>query len=157
MVLYNLESGIRNQEDLEFLKRRGIIEWLYTILNNPYLNNRLTSMIKSIFYKIQRIETGASVLITKYAALSELDLSSAILKQLAGQMDEILRKNNKNSKNIRKKLLIDEQILNNKKLVSGYSVIISNNKILRDWTENEFENIKKRICDVDTKLSSQVQ
>lgn len=156
-VLYNLESGIRTQEDFEFLKRRGIIEWLYTILNNPYLNNRLTSMIKSIFYKIQRIETGASVLITRYAALSELDLSSAILKQLAGQMDEILRKNNKNSKNIRKKLLIDEQILNNKELVSGYSVIISNNKRLRDWTENEFENIKKRICDVDTKLSSQVQ
>lgn len=151
-VLHNLEFGIRTQADFEFLKRKGIIEWLYTMLNNPYLNNRLISMIKSIFYKIQRIDTGASVLITRYAALSDLDMSTVFLEQLDNQMNEKLRKNNKNSKNIRKKLLVDEQLLNNKELMMGYSIIISNNKRLRDWTENEVENIKKRICDSSVKL-----
>lgn len=152
-VLHNLEFGIRTQADFEYLKKRGIIEWLFTILNNPYLNNRLISMIKSIFYKIQRIDTGASVLITRYAALSDLDMSSAILEQLTSQMNEKLRRNNKNSRNIRQKLLVDEQLLNNKELMMGYSIIIPNNKRLRDWTENESENIKKRICDTSTKSS----
>ena len=151
-VLHNLEFGIRTQADFEYLKKRGIIEWLFTILNT-YLNNRLISMIKSIFYKIQRIDTGASVLITRYAALSDLDMSSAILEQLTSQMNEKLRRNNKNSRNIRQKLLVDEQLLNNKELMMGYSIIIPNNKRLRDWTENESENIKKRICDTSTKSS----
>lgn len=145
-VLSNLETGIRTQADFDFLKRRGVIEWLYTLLNNPYLNSRLISMIKSILYRIQRIETGASVLVTRYGALSDLDMSTTILNQTLEQMEEQLRKNSKNSKTIRKKLTIDEQLLNNKELAKSFVEIIPSHKRLREWTEDEASNMDKRIC-----------
>lgn len=145
-VLSNLETGIRTQADFDFLKRRGVIEWLYTLLNNPYLNTRLISMIKSILYRIQRIETGASVLVTRYGALSDLDMSTTILNQTLEQMEEQLRKNSKNSKTIRKKLAIDEQLLNNKELAKSFAEIIPSHKRLREWTEDESDNMNKRIC-----------
>lgn len=145
-VLSNLEIGIRTQSDFEFLKRRGVIEWLYTLLNNPYLNSRLISMIKSILFRIQRIETGASILVTRYAALSDLDMSTTILNETLMEMEEQLKKNSKNTKTIRKKLVIDEQLLNNKELAKSYIEIIPSHKRLREWTEDESDNLEKRIC-----------
>ncbi|CCK73429.1 Urb1p NDAI_0G04440 [Naumovozyma dairenensis CBS 421] len=145
-VLENLEEGVRTQDDIDLLKIRDVFEWLYNLMNLPYLNPRMKSMISRIFFNIQRIENGASSLLTRYASVATLELQSIITQQKEREVEDSLLKNQMNSKHLRKKLLLEEQLLNHKEVLQGYVEVMKSQKRLREWTEDDGEGILKRMC-----------
>ncbi|CCH57875.1 hypothetical protein TBLA_0A00740 [Henningerozyma blattae CBS 6284] len=144
-VLEGLEQGVQTRLDVDLLRGKGIIEWLANLLNLPNLSVRMRSMINHIFYNIQRIEDGASTLITRFASVSALEINYISTNSLLEQAKLIYERNMNNTKNLKKVLTMEEQVINVKELASGFTVIGKSQKRLRDWTSGDFENLTKRI------------
>lgn len=139
-VLRTLEDGIRCKSDVDFLKRRSVMEWLSNVSNIPYLNANMNSTIAAIIYKIQRIDDGGSTLITRFGGLSDLELKNIgiekNLNNIGGSSDKTLKR----------QLILKEQKLNSEQLMESYVEIIRSKKRLIDWTMDDTDNLVKRVC-----------
>ncbi|KAG0672647.1 nucleolar pre-ribosomal-associated protein 1 [Maudiozyma exigua] len=139
-VLRTLEDGIRCKGDVDFLKRRSVMEWLSNVSNVPYLNANMNSTIAAIIYKIQRIEDGGSTLITRFGGLSDLELKHiGIEKDLKDVVSS-------SDKSLKRQLILKEQKLNTEQIMGSYVEIIRSKKRLVDWTMDDTENLIKRVC-----------
>lgn len=145
-VLESLEFGIKSEMDLDLLKRRDVFEWLFNLINLPYLNSRMKSVINRIFYNVQRIENGGSALLTRYGAVSTSEVQNLWIKENGREVEAALERNSKNSKHLKRKLLLEEQNINTNELLEGYVAIISSQKRLREWVEDDGDHIMKRTC-----------
>ncbi|CCF55458.1 hypothetical protein KAFR_0A00200 [Kazachstania africana CBS 2517] len=137
-------AGIRTKADVDLLKSKGIIEWLFNLLNLPYLNSRMRSAIKSIYFILQRIEGGGSSLITRYGAIADLELRGIATMNSLGEASLNLERN-VNGMNTKRKLLLEQEMLNNEELLNSYVDIINSQKRLRKWCEDDTVGITKRI------------
>lgn len=147
-VLKTLEDGIRSEEDVDFLNRRSVMEWLSNISNIPYLNASMHSMINSITYKIQRINNCGSTLITRFGSISDLELKKMSIDNSLNEMTEKNKSGNyqNNNKIFKRELILKEQKLNTEELLQGHILIIQSQKRLVDWTSDDSNNILKRVC-----------
>ncbi|SMN22604.1 similar to Saccharomyces cerevisiae YKL014C URB1 Nucleolar protein required for the normal accumulation of 25S and 5.8S rRNAs, associated with the 27SA2 pre-ribosomal particle [Maudiozyma saulgeensis] len=147
-VLKTLEDGIRSKEDVDFLKKRSVMEWLSNITNVPYLNANMNSMIASIIYKIQRIDDGGSTLITRFGGVSDMELKNISIGQHLEEISESKRdhKITNSDKTLKKQLILEEQQLNTQEILSSYVEIINSKKRLLEWTVDDTQNLIKRVC-----------
>lgn len=143
-VLRTLEMSVSCKEDVELLKKQNVIEWLFTLTNVPYLSGRLMSSINYIIYKIQRIEDGGSNLITRFGGISQLQLQQMSTANQLMEVETLLKKNDKNTHRLKRKLTLEEQRLNQEQISKSYETLVQSNKRLSDWTE-DFTN-SKRLC-----------
>ena len=145
-VLECLEQGIKTEKDVNLLNAKGVFEWLLNTLSSPYLNSRLKSLINSIFYKVQRIDNGGSTLLTRFAILSSLELNDINHKKILNEIEGDMRRDSKNKNEMRSALTLKEQKLNTEELIQGFSEIISSQKRLAQWVDDDCDNIVKRVC-----------
>ena len=145
-VLKMLKYGIKSKADVNLLRIKNVPEWLFNLTNLAYLSSSVLSTIQQILFKLQRIDTGGSTLITRFGGVSDLELHNLALKSSLENVAVALRKNEKNTKHLRKKLLLDEHKLNIEELFCGYSELIKSQKRLREWTEYDTDNLVKRVC-----------
>lgn len=83
-LIETVSEGISNKQDLELIKNKGFIEWVMNLLNSPYLNQGLKTLIYRFLSKIQSIDQGSDLLITRFGALSQLELEKGVnVKELA--------------------------------------------------------------------------
>lgn len=142
-ILRTLETSTTCKEDVELLKRQNVIEWLYALTNVPYLNGRLLSNINYNIYKIQRIEDGGSNLVTRFGGISQLQLQEMSVMKHSKELETLMKKNDKNTYRLKKKLLLEELRLNQDQIGRSYEVLVQSNKRLSDWTE-DFANVKRQ-------------
>lgn len=145
-VLESIFEGLQTKKDIELLKTKNFFEWLMNLLNSPYLSFKLRNMICSIIYRVQRIETGGSTLITRYAAISfmESHQQESLHKLVELQADSTT--NLKNKIRLKQILTLRQSELNGEELALGYSTIISSQKRLREWMDSDEDNFTKRVC-----------
>lgn len=144
-VLEGLEQGIRTSDDIDLLKRKGVIEWFLNLKNLQNLTSRVSFLLDKILYNIQRIANGAPTLITRYAGLSSLEINSLTTSQALSRDKELVMKNKNNSTYLKSYLILEEQVLNSQELMQGYSIVASSQKRLRDWTAGDYSNVAKRL------------
>ncbi|KAH3900113.1 Urb1p SCDLUD_003080 [Saccharomycodes ludwigii] len=143
--LDTLYNGIKTTEDIDFIKRNNLFEWLLNLQNNPYLNNRMNFIINSIICRIQQTDDN-SIMVTRNAAISQLESSQYItLLEKRGKWQE-LHNGRKSVKNYTNYLNLKQDAITNKELAYGYSVLLSSTKRLREWSNDDAENLIKRIC-----------
>ncbi|AQZ11115.1 URB1 (YKL014C) [Zygosaccharomyces parabailii] len=145
-VLECLELGIKTEQDVSFLRNKNVFEWLFNLRNLSYLNGRLCAIIDSIFYKIQRLDSGASVLLTRFAAVSSLEIQKLSLGRKINNATNVLTENKNDKKTLRNKLLLQTQQLNVDELLQSQVETFQSQKRLRDWVEEDQANVIKRIC-----------
>lgn len=144
-VLDTLNLGIKTNDDVDLLKRKGVLEWLSNLMNIPYLNARLSSFIHSIFYLVQRIENGGSTLITRTASISNLELHHVSLKNKLQSLLNELSENEQDNKHMKRALISKASRLNVEELLEGHAILVNSQKRLKDWVDSDFCNIQKRL------------
>lgn len=145
-ILDSVHQGLKTESDVNLLKARNVLEWLMNLLNSPYLSFKLRTTIKGIIYKLQRIGSAGSTLITRYAAISQIESEQQSVFRELKVADSVLKKNKMNKKHLKDSLVLQQEELNNQELGLGYSIILRSQKRLRDWVNEDIENITKRIC-----------
>lgn len=144
-VLNTLQQGLKTEQDVEFVKRIGLLEWLSNLLNLPYINGRMRSAICAVFYTCQRLGNSGAALITRTASIATFELQKISLERKVETAELEVSKNSKNSRHLQKLLTLQQQSLNSIEVSSGNAILADSNKRLRDWTENDACNIEKRI------------
>ncbi|CAB4256656.1 Urb1p [Maudiozyma barnettii] len=147
-VLKTLEDGIRSKADVDFLKKRSVMEWVSNITNVPYLNANMNSMIASIIYKIQRMDDGGATLITRFGGVSDMELKQISITRSLDEIAESKREHKitNSDKTLKRQLILEEQKLNSQEILGSYVEIINSKKRLLDWTVDETQNLLKRVC-----------
>lgn len=144
-ILEGLDEGVVDKKDLGILNTKGVLEWLMGLQNFVRLSVRIQKLISSIIYKFQRIEDGGSLLVTRYAAISALELQKLGIERKKIEAEERLNTNDKNSRHHINLLITEEQNLSNGALLEGFVTISNAQKRLREWTDCDGNNITKRI------------
>ncbi|KAG7662349.1 uncharacterized protein J8A68_004120 [[Candida] subhashii] len=127
-LVQNITDGIENLQDLTILKR-GIVETLMNLLNSKYLNIKIQTNLLKFIYKIQSIDQGSDMLITRFGMLTALETFLLKLKETNDDDD-----------------LIDKQLrLNVDELLVRFKVSVGSSKRVREWTSDDLDNTIKRI------------
>ena len=79
-LLEALTSGICS-EDLRLIGNQGVLEWALDILNSPYTPPKTFSEILKFIYKIQSLDMGNDLLITKFGALGYIEQKQSDTKR----------------------------------------------------------------------------
>lgn len=143
-ILNCLQHGLKSEQDVELMKRMGVLEWLSNLTSLPYINGKMRSSINGIFYACQKIGNGGSSLITRVASVSFSEIQELSLDYKTMKAKQEIARNQKNMRHTQKLLFFEQQKLNVQEVLSRNLVLIGSNKRLRDWTENDSENIRKR-------------
>ncbi|QLQ80635.1 hypothetical protein HG537_0D06360 [Torulaspora globosa] len=143
-VLNVLQQGLKTEQDVELIKRIGVLEWLSNLLSMPYINGRMRSAISAIFYACQRLGNSGSSLITRAASIATFELQKVSLERKIKAAELEVTKNPKNSRHLQKLLSLQQQSLNCLEVLTGDSILAGSNKRLCEWTENDAYNIEKR-------------
>ncbi|CCE65958.1 hypothetical protein TPHA_0N01770 [Tetrapisispora phaffii CBS 4417] len=144
-MLAILETSINTENDVNLLKGKGVFEWLMNTMSSSYLNSKLKSMILSIFFKVERINNGGSTLMTRYAALSTLEIARQNVSLNLASENKMLEKNSKNKIIMKKSLVLKENELNIEEVLQSFAILIDSQKRLATWVSNDHENLVKRI------------
>ncbi|GMM36423.1 Urb1 protein [Saccharomycopsis crataegensis] len=134
-LLNSIIGGIRTARDVGFLRAKGIIDWVFTLKNSPYLNYRIKKLLTEVISKIQDMDGCADSLITKHGLLSSLEIDKRFTEQ------NIAVGINKKQYLIGSQTLVDIRELNVKN-----ALIIKNNKRLGDWSKDNVDRLIKRVC-----------
>lgn len=71
----HLNSGVKSPQDLPVLQLRGVVEWALNLANVQYVSDHLRAKLLCLLYKIEALGyAGSDMLVTKFAALSSLDV-----------------------------------------------------------------------------------
>lgn len=144
-VLNCLEHGLKTEQDVEQMKRMGVLEWLSNLRSLPYINGKMRSSITAIFYACQRTGNSGLSLITRVASISSSELQALSFDHKTSKAEQEMNRNEKNMRHLQRLLTLQQQKLNTEEVLAGDLVLINSNKRLRDWTEDDCENIRKRM------------
>ncbi|QLL34174.1 hypothetical protein HG536_0G00310 [Torulaspora globosa] len=144
-VLNILQLGLKTEQDVELMKRIGVLEWLSNLLSMPYINGRMRSAVSAIFYACQRLGNSGSSLVTRAASIATFELQKVSLERKVNSAELEVMKNPKNSRHLQKFLSLQQQNLNCLEILSSHAILAGSNKRLREWTENDAYNIEKRV------------
>ncbi|SCV02350.1 LANO_0F17084g1_1 [Lachancea nothofagi CBS 11611] len=141
-----ITQGLKTLDDIELLKSKNLMEWILNLLNSPYISFKLQTLLASIIYKIQRIETGGPTLLTRFASASFLETLQQNTTQKLAQSTDVLSSNNKNKLRLKQALTLQQTQVNNSEIVTGFVAIANSRKRLTEWMEGDAENLLKRVC-----------
>lgn len=144
--LEGILGGLKTKEDINLLKSRSLLEWMMNLLNSPYLNFRLQALLNTIIYQIERIETGGSTLITRYAGTSFLESLHEFSEVKLAKTESELLANTKNRFRLRQTLMLQQSQVNLSELQLGLMTVAKSQKRLTEWMEGDIENTAKRVC-----------
>ncbi|RLV92668.1 Nucleolar pre-ribosomal-associated protein 1 [Spathaspora sp. JA1] len=94
-LIHRITEGVETVDDLAVFQK-GIVETFVNIFNSEYGNTKLKSSILKLVYKLQGIDYGSDMLITRFGLLAALEAisvgltNSLIDKQLKLNIDELL-------------------------------------------------------------------
>lgn len=134
-----INQGILTQLDLSLICNYDngiIIEFFINLINLKYLNFKLKSSILKFIYKLQSIDQGSDLLITRFGLLSDLEL--IIMPQQAQSQSQ-----SKVDEDI-----IDKQLkINLDELILRFGISVGSSKRVREWIggDDELGKTLKRI------------
>ncbi|KAI5951391.1 hypothetical protein KGF54_004465 [Candida jiufengensis] len=123
-------QGLKTKDDLVVLNK-FFIESVLNLLNSKIINMKLRTTILSLIYKIQSIDQGSDLLITRFGILSDLQL-------LSNELNEEKTDDNENIFN-------DQLKLNFNEITTRFGV--ADSKRIETWSNFDFRNNLKRIHD----------
>jgi hypothetical protein len=126
-IIQNLSKSITSNEDLKILRRNEVIEQLLSLSNSPYLSSSMEGNILQVFERIIRLENGADLMTRSFGMLSFIEGKKNIIDVV--KQGEIWNKYNK----LALKTIISSDCQNK-------------DKRGREWSNDDFKNIIKRIC-----------
>lgn len=144
-ILETLQHGINSERDVWLLKTTNLIEYIFNLQNSPYLNPKLQMLLSGFVFKLQRVESGGSTLISRFGGISQLEVRSSDIHHRTLELEGSLSVNAKNKKHLKEHMYLRQQNLNCQELGFGYSVIVNAQKRLLEWTEHDHHNIQKRL------------
>lgn len=120
-----LIDGTHTRSDLELIKNKGIIEWMLNLVNSPFANMEIKSLVMKSLELIQSIDQGSDLLITRFGVLTNLE-----------QQFEKLGNS-----------LLEAQIkLNIQQLMVRFGLSVGSSKRINNWTDDDLPKVIKRIC-----------
>lgn len=135
-LLSSLWYGVNDTKDLNILKFSGAIEWCLNLLNSPFISFRIRFLIFKILYKVQQINEGSDLLITRFGILTSLEQQA----QTVEKVGTIL------SLKIFTADLIEEHVsVNIDELSLRLGISVGSNKRIREWTGDDMKGFVKRI------------
>ncbi|KAL6940872.1 hypothetical protein ACO0QE_004790 [Hanseniaspora vineae] len=141
-----LECGISSVEDIDFMRKNKIFEWVMNLQTSAYVNDRVYAKVDQVISKIQSVYTKAGVLVSGFAGLSQLEMLNYINAYNFQSVSQ-RHKNNTNNLRVYKELLnLKQKRVNEKETALRYGALTSSSKRLREWCNEQDEACIKRIC-----------
>ncbi|CUM63978.1 uncharacterized protein PRCAT00001566001 [Priceomyces carsonii] len=129
-LLERFIMGIQNMDDLNVLKRHGVIEWVLNLLNSPYVSLRIRTLLLKLLYTIEGLESGSDLLITRYALFASIDQNAVRFAPIPPLKYHELE--------------VEQLKLNFQQLQLRLFSAVGSSKRIRNWTSNDiYERIKK--------------
>jgi nucleolar pre-ribosomal-associated protein 1 len=126
-LIEHLTKGLHNTSDLTLIKNRGVIEWIMNLMNSPFISVKIKTLILKFIERIEAIDQGSDLMITRFGMLSNLEQQS----QNYADKDSLL----------------DSQIkLNLDQLMIRLGISVGSSKRIIHWTDNDLPNAIKRVC-----------
>lgn len=136
-LLTQFWNGITNTSDLQVLKFSGAIEWCLNLMNSPYINMRVRTLIFKVLYKIQTINEGSDLLVTRFGILTSLEQQLCNVEKIGSTLT---------TRAVEIQGLVAEQLtINIEELVLRLGITVGRNKRIREWTGNDMGEYIKRI------------
>ncbi|CAK9435569.1 uncharacterized protein LODBEIA_P02960 [Lodderomyces beijingensis] len=95
-IIENIAQGLSTTSDLSILKQKQI-ETILNLLNSKYLNMKLKTAILKFVYKIQEIDQGSDLLVTRFGLLTDLALTTEETKHSESETDVLFNRQLKNN------------------------------------------------------------
>ncbi|KAI5958409.1 hypothetical protein CANMA_004253 [Candida margitis] len=125
-IIEQITNGLCTTGDLTLLVR-NVIESVLNLLNSKTLNMKLKVSILKLVYKIQSIDQGSDLLITRFGILSYLEMMSSELKE-ANVFDQQLK-------------------VNLMEILSRFEISVGRSGRVIDWTGEQLDDNIRRIYD----------
>ncbi|CAN3375754.1 nucleolar pre-ribosomal-associated protein 1 [Diutina rugosa] len=120
-LLQTIREGMVSSDDVMLVRNIGVIEWCLTLYQSPYASMRIKSLILELIARIQQIDQGIDVLVTRYAGLGWLESQ---IHPSANVFDEQLQ-------------------LNLEKIMLRFGMGAT--KRVRDWANGDIDRVVKRV------------
>lgn len=125
-IIEQITNGLSSTLDLTLLTK-NVIESVLNLINSKTLNMKLRVSILKFIYRIQGVDQGSDLLITRFGVLSYLEMMS---KELGDSS------------------VFDEQLkVNIMQILSRFEVSVGESERVKDWTSGRFNDNLKRIYD----------
>ncbi|KAI5963244.1 uncharacterized protein KGF55_003036 [Candida pseudojiufengensis] len=131
-LIENITEGINSKENLNLLNSY-FIESILNLLNSKFINIKLKSSILKFIYKLQSIDHGSDLLITRFGILCDLSLLS----------NEFVVKDDAKDKDKEDTIFNNQLKLNFNEIISRFGV--SNSKRIENWSNGDFKDNLKRL------------
>ncbi|KAG5417438.1 hypothetical protein I9W82_005072 [Candida metapsilosis] len=128
-IIEQITNGLSSTFDLSLLTK-NIIEFVLNLLNSKTLNMKLRVSILKLIYKIQEIDHGSDLLITRFGVLSFLEMLSKGLGN--GGNDDVFNQ----------QLKVDIM-----QILSRFKISVGESTRVQDWTGGQLNYNLKRIYD----------
>lgn len=141
-----LECGISSVEDIDFMRKNKIVEWVMNLQTSAYVNDRVYAKVDQVISKVQSVYTKAGVLVSGFAGLSQLEMLTYINDY---NLQNITQRHKTNANNLRvyKELLnLKQKQVNEKETALRYGALTSSSKRLREWCNEQDQACIKRVC-----------
>lgn len=123
-MLEQFIEGTKNEEDLNALRLKGVVEWALNLANVDYVTGHLRHKLYRLIYQIQNVGgEGGDMLVTKFAGLSSMQTA----------------------KNVVPTTFSGEQLALNIDRIGVRFGLLSQTKRLREWTSDDASRAVKRI------------
>ncbi|KAI5958097.1 hypothetical protein KGF57_002905 [Candida theae] len=124
-LIEQITNGLSCSLDLSLLTR-NVIESVLNLLNSKTLNMKLKVSILKFIYRVQEIDQGSDLLITRFGVLSFLEI-------LSKELDDNV---------------FDQQLkVNALQILSRFEISVGKSERVLDWTGNQLRNNLQRIHD----------
>lgn len=124
-MITQLADGVKTKADLQILRNKSVLEWVYNLCNSPFYAGQQRSKVLRFLYEVQRVEKeGSDMMVTKYATLSTLEV---VKRSLPDSFSST------------------QQALNIDQLALRLGILSHAQKRVRDWTSDNLDHAVKRI------------
>lgn len=131
-LLDNLWFGIADARDVNMLRLSGAIEWMLNLLNSPFTSMRLRVLVFRVLYKVQTIDAGSDMLITRFGLLASLEQQHAMAAKVSGAPAKL------------NQLFSEQLAVNLDQLAVRLGVSAGSHKRIREWTQGDIGGAVKR-------------
>ena len=131
-VIEQMTEGVSTVADLAVLKSSQI-EAILNLINSEYINMKLKTSILKFIYKIQSIDQGSDLLITRFGILTFLELFIQTLNQ-------------KENKEEASSKIFTQQLKNNvDSILCRFEVSVGESKRVQEWTSHTLTKELQRL------------
>lgn len=127
-------EGVKTKEDVKLLRNKNVFELIMNLSSSPFISNNIKFLVLAFIHKVQEVEEGADMLITRYGGLANLEQHISSLEfngDLLTSATEIAK--------------TQQELLNLKELGIRYSVIGQARKRIENWTQDGLPDFTKRL------------